>query len=97
MSRSALQTFKNALLARTVVARHWEEKRSFGSLTRSLLLAYALLRGRPYDSCEKKCGEGNRPSLTTIAENTRRLGQEVSEEAVKAWLTGSTQTAKEAA
>jgi len=33
---------------------------------RHYLLAYALLRGRPYKTVEKKCASGNKPSVRDI-------------------------------
>ena len=44
----------------------WNEKRIIGETARHCLIALTLLRGRPYHSCEPKCGEENHPSCGYI-------------------------------
>jgi hypothetical protein len=44
----------------------WNEKRYHGDSTRNALLAYACLRGRAYETVERKVREGNFPSATAV-------------------------------
>jgi len=50
----------------------WYKKRGLGSTTREYLLLYAMLRGKAYDRAEKKCREGNEPSVYCMAQALER-------------------------
>ena len=64
------------------------EKRSHGEATRSILLAYAMLRGVPYERVERSCRRA--PSASAIAEVTRQhVPSEDAVEEVKRWLRSS--------
>lgn len=43
-----------------------EVKRNLSSTIRSHLIAYALMRGKPYSSTERKCKESNKPNAQEI-------------------------------
>jgi hypothetical protein len=64
----------------------WVEKRSYGEDTRHLLLAYGYLRGRPYGTCEKKCGDLNFPSSSYIARLATEYGVQTSAETIDVWI-----------
>jgi hypothetical protein len=64
----------------------WVEKRDYGDETRLLLLAYAMLRGKPYIACEPKCGEFNMPSASGICNVAMAHGFKLELANVKAWL-----------
>lgn len=69
----------------------WNEKRMVGTEARYALLAYACLRGIPYERVEAPCRKGNEPSATRVFEvMTRALDEDVkaawSPEPVRAWL-----------
>ena len=64
------------------------EKRSYGDATRSILLAYAMLRGKAYESVERKCARA--PSASAIADVVREhAALEDATEEVKRWLRSS--------
>jgi len=64
------------------------EKRSYGETTRSILLAYAMLRGKRYVSVERKCARA--PSPSAIADVVRQHAAiEDATEEVKRWLRSS--------
>jgi hypothetical protein len=64
------------------------EKRSYGIGTRSILLAYAMLRGKPYASVERTCVRT--PSPSAIADVVRQHAAcEDATEEVKRWLQSS--------
>lgn len=44
----------------------WRVKRAVGSDARHHLIAYGLLRGRPYGAIERRCGEKNAPSPAAV-------------------------------
>jgi hypothetical protein len=74
----------------TGLARHALrlEKRSYGDTTRSILLAYAMLRGVPYETVERRVVRA--PSASAIADVVCQ--HEVKEDAVeevKRWLKSS--------
>jgi len=64
----------------------WEEKRSLGSRTRHILLAYAYLRNRPYHVAEK-CSLNNQPSLGAVL---NQLRNQATKESVSSWLDSDT-------
>lgn len=71
----------------------WNEKRYHGDSTRNALLAYACLRGRPYETIERKVREGNFPSATAIRSHLLEALDEAQKaewtpERVKGWLEG---------
>ena len=64
------------------------EKRSYGDATRSILLAYAMLRGKAYENIERKCTRA--PSASAIADVVRQyVVLEDATEEVKRWLRSS--------
>ena len=64
------------------------EKRSYGAATRSILLAYALLRGKAYERVVRKCVRA--PSPSAIADVVRQhAAMEDATEEVKRWLRSS--------
>lgn len=72
----------------------WVDKRDVGDRTRYLYLALAALRGRSYESVERKCREGNEPSAGRLHGTlVEMLGQEAAvaagwtKDKAKAWLT----------
>jgi hypothetical protein len=65
----------------------WVEKRLYGEDTRSMLLAYGMIRGLPYAACEKKCGDLNFPSPTSIAHYANTFGSRVvTFDEAEAWI-----------
>jgi hypothetical protein len=72
------------------------EKRSLGTRTRYLLLTYALLRGRPYTSLERKCAEGCRPWPSVVQERSFAYDPSLSLDSVKDWLEGPKEAEKAA-
>ena len=71
----------------------WIDKRELGDQTRYMLLAYAFLRGVPYQIVEQKCGVGNEPSRCALHAHIfmRFANKEAPEitnlsERVKVWL-----------
>lgn len=65
----------------------WQEKRSRGNETRSLLLAYAFCRGMPYPVAERKCGEFNTPSVLDICSKAEVYGgKPVDPNVIRQWL-----------
>ncbi len=71
----------------------WNEKRYHGESTRHALLAYACLRGRLYETVERKVREGNFPSATAIRSHLLEALSEAQKaewtpERVKGWLEG---------
>lgn len=48
--------------------KKWGVKKIFGSNSRNLLLAYALLRGKTYKSVEVKCRDNNPPNERKICD-----------------------------
>jgi len=64
------------------------EKRNFGDATRSILLAYAMLRGVAYERVERTCVRAASPSA--IADVVRQYAaSEDAVEEVKRWLRSS--------
>ena len=64
------------------------EKRSYGKDTRSILLAYAMLRGEAYTNVERTCVRA--PSPSAIADVVRQYAAiEDATEEVKRWLKSS--------
>lgn len=64
------------------------EKRRYGDVTRSILLAYAMLRGKTYVSVERTCVRA--PSAGAIADVVRQHAAiEDATEEVKRWLRSS--------
>lgn len=51
---------------------------------RHSLLAYAILRGKPYCVAEQKCREDNRPSFKKVEEMARRFG--ATKEEISDWI-----------
>lgn len=64
----------------------WQDKRSYGSGTRDLLLAYAFLRGVPYRVCEAKTVPNSGPYPSCIERCLKARGHEVAKEAIEQWL-----------
>jgi hypothetical protein len=64
------------------------EKRSFGEGTRSILLAYAMLRDRLYESVERTCVRAPSPSAIADVVRLHAVTQDAIEE-VKRWLKSS--------
>jgi hypothetical protein len=62
----------------------WHDKRVYGWETRHLLLTYAMLRGRPRSSCEKKSYDF--PSTYLIENLCKEHGHPRTREQIKAWL-----------
>ena len=50
------------------------------------LLAYTLVRGRPYKTAERRCADDNRPSEASIEAALRSHGRSVVAGEVRAWL-----------
>lgn len=68
----------------------WDEKRSYGTDTRWILLAYGLIKGIPYKAIERAVGERNSAYPYVIAEAAREVaGVRLSGDAILAWLEGS--------
>jgi hypothetical protein len=63
------------------------EKRSYGDMTRSILLAYAMLRGVAYERVERTCTRAASPSAIADVLQQHAAGQDVEE--VKRWLRSS--------
>lgn len=69
----------------------WNEKRSIGTDARYALLAYACIRGVPYERVEARCGAFNNPSATRVFDvMVKALDEDIkaswSPEPVRAWL-----------
>jgi hypothetical protein len=69
----------------------WSAKRAVGTEARYALLAYACLRGIPYERVEAPSRKGNEPSATRVFEVlSKALDEDVkaawSPEPVRAWL-----------
>jgi len=68
----------------------WDEKRSYGSVTRALLLAYALLRGVPYRVVEPKSDPHTMWWVPgAIEREAARFEHVLTKEQIKAWLAAS--------
>ena len=63
----------------------WRKKRDVGAKARAKLLAYAMLRGRPYATVESKCR--NKPWAIDIVD-AAGLDRKASTELVRSWLEG---------
>lgn len=65
----------------------WDEKRSYGSVTRALLLAYALLRGVPYRVVEPKSDPHEMWWVPgAIEREASRFEHVLTKEQIGAWL-----------
>jgi hypothetical protein len=72
------------------------QMRRYGSHTRNLLLAYALLRGREYKQVEQNCRPENKPKVSNILSHLEQMFECIeidasdlwSEKDIKAWLEG---------
>ena len=64
------------------------EKRSYGAQTRSILLAYAMLRGKTYASVERSCVRAASPSAIADVVRQHAVIEDAIEE-VKRWLKSS--------
>jgi hypothetical protein len=64
------------------------EKRAYGEETRSILLAYAMLRGVPYERVERTCTRAPSPSAIADVVRQHATSEDVVEE-VKRWLRSS--------
>ena len=65
----------------------WDEKRSYGSTTRALLLAYACLRGVPYRAVERKSDPHTMWWVPgAIQKMAEKHGHELTKEQIQAWF-----------
>jgi hypothetical protein len=70
----------------------WVAKREYGTDTRHLLLAYAMLRGLPYSVCERNAEI--RPSALAIRVTAKEYGHMLTEDAIHAWINGESEPAQ---
>lgn len=67
----------------------WDEKRSYGSNTRWIHLAYGFLKGLPYAAIEAKTGENNNAYPQAIVGAAKDVtGLDLNGEAIMTWLIG---------
>lgn len=64
----------------------WRDKRSYGWETRHTLLMYAMVRGRSYAACEKKCHDA--PSAYHITVMAEKFGFKLAGADVDLWIGG---------